>query len=774
MNRRVEWLADTLRAECDALVDEIIRLAKQKGYADQTSSMRAAWTEATVALNDSLAAYLSDPLRRDGHSGHNNYRTDPRFDRLRHIAQAHHDAGIPLELNNGLLKLYRRAYRNRLGNLPDGAREFGGDGDGDGAFRARLDDFFDEVELAMLAPWAVVAPQEAALSDSLRRLTRERDQYFAALESLRNPVFILEEDGELLTANQAALQFFLDMSEAGALTYRLALQPHRSELQAVVDQIVATPGTEWRSIWMQTRQGSRCFDIRLRTVEDTVHKLERWQIMLLHDVTEHHQAIGRAREAERTMSLFLAAMSHEIRAPLHSVLGAASLMKGASPDKQEELVGLLDIAARSLNTTLENVLSFSRFEHQAPQPRPVAVCLREALGDLVRIKDIPARRQGVPLRLEMSPDLPEHVRLDWSMTQQVLGNLIQNALRHDDGRGVLVGLRAEDGTLVFQVADHGPGMPEEIRDMLAHEPAGLRPRRTGQNGCGLGLAIAQRMTLALGGRIAVLDPAEGAAVEVRLPLAAASPAERPARPGAPEDRLHQNCLLVDDDPINAQVTAAMLERMGLSVDHAQTLEQAHALLLAAPDAYGVFLLDYRLPDGTGPDFAREIRRDPALAEASIILLSANADWVRASPEDAGLFQAILEKPLDATALGKAIHGKTARPAAGAGGGLLDGLSPTARRRMAEAFTRGWTEFRTMLEAADPAERDSALAALAHKLASGAATFGLDAIAGRLRRIEAAHEDGAVDAATRANEHGALLACSLPPDWRDRFAEDASA
>ncbi|MGY0780025.1 ATP-binding protein [Azospirillum argentinense] len=769
MKRRAEWLTDALRAECGALVDEGIRLAKQKGYADQTSSMRAAWTEATVALNEGLAAYLSDPLRRDGHSGHNNYRTDPRFDRLRHIAQTHHDAGIPLELNNGLLKLYRRAYRNRLGDLPDGAREFGS---GD-AFRARLDDFFDEVELAMLVPWAVAAPQEEALSDSLRRLTRERDQYFAALESLRNPVFILDEDGRLLTANRAALQFFLDMPEAGALTYRLALQPHRSELQAVVDQIVATPGTEWNSIWMQTRQGSRCFDIRLRSVEDTVHKLRPWQIMLLHDVTEHHQAIRRAREAERTMSLFLAAMSHEIRAPLHSVLGAASLMKGASPEKQEELVELLDIAARSLNTTLENVLSFSRFEHQAPQPRPVAVCLREALGDLVRIKDIPARQLGVPLRLEMAPGLSEHVRLDWSMIQQILGNLIQNALRHDDGRGVLVGLRVEDGMLVFRVADHGPGMPEEIRDMLAQAPVGLRPRTTGRNGSGLGLAIAQRMTLALGGGIAVLDPREGAVVEVRLPLVVASPAEPPARQSMPDDRLHQNCLMVDDDPINAQVTAAMLDRMGLSVDHAQTLEQAHALLLAAPDAYGVFLLDYRLPDGTGPGFAREIRRNPALADASIILLSANADWVRASPADAGLFQAILEKPLDATALGKAIRGKAARPAVGAGG-LLDGLSPTARRRMAEAFTRGWTEFRTMLEVADPAERDAALAALAHKLASGAATFGLDEIADRLRRIEAAHEDGSVGAATRAKEHGSLLACSLPPDWRNRFAEDFSA
>ena len=78
------------------------------------------------------------------------------------------------------------------------------------------------------------------LADSLRRLTRERDQYFAALESLRNPVFIASEDGELVSANRAALQIFLDLPEAGALTYRLALQPHRAGLQAIVDEILAT------------------------------------------------------------------------------------------------------------------------------------------------------------------------------------------------------------------------------------------------------------------------------------------------------------------------------------------------------------------------------------------------------------------------------------------------------------------------------------------------------------------------------------------------------
>ncbi|WP_232829509.1 ATP-binding protein [Tropicimonas sp. IMCC34043] len=760
-----ERLSRILRKECDRLVDEIVGLARQKGYADQTSSLRGAWTESTECLNLCLVGYLSGPQHHAGHDGHNDYRKDPRFDRLRQIAQTHHDAGVPLELHNGLFKLYRRVYLDHFSALltlpgqdPEMMLE------APETFLVRIDEFFDEVELAMLAPWAATGPRDLALGESLRRLTRERDRYFAALESLRIPVFIATDSGQLVTANQAALQAFLDLSEAGALTYRLALQPHRVELQAIVDEILQTTGSQWDAIWMQTRSKGRCcFDIRVRVVEDASHKFESWQIILMHDVTEHHQAVRAARDAERTMSLFLAAMAHEIRGPLHSVLGAAGLLKGADPEESEKLVELLDSSARSLNTTLENVLNFSRFEHQAPQPRPDTVDLRAALGDLRQVKGILARQQGVPLRLEIAPEVPALVRLDWSMTQQVLSNLVQNALRHDDGRGVTISLETDAGALVFCIADHGPGLSDEICALLSSVPAELRPRATAKDGAGLGLAIAQRMTLALGGSIKALDADEGATIEVRLPLVATEATEPPRRSAPLDRRLDQSCLLVDDDPINALVTIAMLERLGLSVDHAHSIGQAQALCLAASQSYDLFILDYRLPDGTGADLARQLRRDPALRDAPILLLSANVDWVRQSPEDVGLFTALLDKPLDARALARAIQGATRPPA-----GLLDGLSPAVQRKMAAAFTESWSAFRPLLSNASPDGPDAAIAGHAHKLVSGAKIFGLAEIAAALQRLEGVHSDPAADAALRAAAHGAALACTLPADWADRL------
>lgn len=605
MDRPDERLKTLLHQESNALVQAILQLALAHGFTDQTSSMRAAWAEAVERINDSLSTWFTHARPRQL-DGRNDYRADPRFERLREIAWRHYEAGVPLELHHGLFTLCRQAYRQHLQQIlqrPDAD-----------TLLAVLDDFFDEAAQAMLAPWAMRPPCEAALAENIRRLTRERDQYFGVLESLSGPVFITTEEGRLQHANDAALQSFLGLSEAGALRYRLALQHHRDTLQAVVDDILAAGRQELHAIWLDTHAGRRCFDIRLRPLEDSASKLDRCLIILMNDVTGHQRAIERARQAEHTMSMFLAAMSHEIRGPLHSVLGAAELLRDASLAEAESLLDLLGLSAGALNATLENVLSFSRFRHQAPQPRPTAVPLRKMLADLVRTQDVQARHQGVPLQLQLPAELPEQVMLDGSLVQQVLGNLVRNALR-----------------------------PDPVDN---------------SHSSGLGLLIVRRMTQALGGRLQLPADANGTSIEVRLPLVlpeiAAPDTTVPAHP--PEaPLLDQSCLLLDDDPIGALGSIAMLERLVRSVDHATSLTQASALLQTQPDVYDFFIVDTRLPDGSGLDFARQVRLDPRMAGKPVLLLSANTEQVRQQPEAGMLFAALLEKPLDATALAQAIR-----------------------------------------------------------------------------------------------------------------------
>lgn len=785
--RRLKGILDR---DSEVLVQEILRLGLERGFTDQTSSMRAAWHEAVLRLNDCLVRYLADGLRTSGLDGRNDYRTDPRFESLRDIARRHRNAGVPLELHHGLFRLFRRVYiahchgalgAQTLGGLPaesgavrddDGPASTGSGAAVDaGAWRARLDEFFDEADQAMLAPWAQGDPVETALADSIRRLTRERDQYFGALESLRGPVFIMGDDGTLMNANTAALQTFLGVAEAGALTYRLALQHQRAALRAVLEPVLAAQSQPSSGVWLQTHRGLRCFDIRLRRVEDSSYKLDRCTIILMHDVTEHLEAIEQARRAERTMSLFLAAMSHEIRGPLHSVLGVAELLRDAQPAEIERLTGLLDISARALNATLENVLSFSRFEHQAPEPRPETINLPRALSELVRVRQLQARHLGVPLGVTIDAGVPDEIRLDWSMTQQILGNLVQNALRHDDGQGVLISVSRAPDWLIIEIRDHGPGLPEEIGAMLSSVPAELRPRLTDGNGSGLGLAIAQRMTLAMGGRIEAVDTAgQGACLRVWLPLVHGSGAEQRALDNdATKPSLGKSCLLIDDDVIGAQGTVVMLERLLGAVDHACNLEQALSLCMADPEAYDFFIVDLRLPDGSGIDFARQVHEHPALRHKPVLLLSANIESVRRNPEAAGLFSALLEKPLTVRALSLAIRR-----------GLSDsvpdkplaGLSMAVQQRMAETFAADWAGVREALIQPDWCADRKAMAARAHKLINGAALFGLHMLAMALRSLERVCARPDADEGELCRARDRVLQQAPREDWLLRWQQQA--
>lgn len=244
--------------------------------------------------------------------------------------------------------------------------------------------------------------------------------------------------------------------------------------------------------------------------------------------------------------------------------------------------------------------------------------------------------------------------------------------------------------------------------------------------------------------------------------------------------LGQSCLLVDDDLIGALGTVAMLERLMQSVDHASSLEQARALCLAHPEAYDFFIVDLRLPDGSGIDFARQLQQNPQLRGKPVLLLSANVERVRRMPENARLFAALLEKPLDAQALGQAIRAGVQAPAEAAA--PLSGLSRAAQARMAQTFAANWADFCQALQAPGWASARLGLAARAHKLANGAALFGLGELAAALRGLENACEPPAPasgGAETEPETHletarAQVLACAPPAGWASRWQSPTAA
>jgi signal transduction histidine kinase len=229
---------------------------------------------------------------------------------------------------------------------------------------------------------------------------------------------------------------------------------------------------------------------------------------------QERDALARARDAaeaaNRAKSAFLANMSHELRTPLNAILGFTEMMAGGlyGPVSDEQRSRLLRIQAngQSLLGLLNEVLDLARIEAGKAQVVRNEVDLGPLLRTIAASLEPDVRRQALDLRVLVAPDLPR-LRTDVDRLQQVLGNLLSNALKFtEQGEITLQAAHAPDraGWVRITVADTGIGIPAAALDRVWEEfyqaPPAAGPRRAG---AGLGLPISRRLAELLGGEIRV-------------------------------------------------------------------------------------------------------------------------------------------------------------------------------------------------------------------------------------------------------------------------------
>ncbi len=248
-------------------------------------------------------------------------------------------------------------------------------------------------------------------------------------------------------------------------------------------------------------------------------------------LADEAQAAQVQAETERTRAALLAAVSHDLRTPLATIAGASSTLAdgGATltTEARTELATLVAEEARRLARLVGNLLEMSRLEGGAlrltVEPQP----LEEVVGAALTRLEEPLRDR--PVAIDLPPDLPL-IPYDAVLIEQVLVNLLENALRHTPAGGpIALGAAAGTSEVVLTVADRGPGIPpgdeERVFEKFYRAPG------AGDGGVGLGLAICRAIVAAHGGRIwAEARPGGGALFLIRLPLIAAS--RPPAREGA--------------------------------------------------------------------------------------------------------------------------------------------------------------------------------------------------------------------------------------------------
>lgn len=346
---------------------------------------------------------------------------------------------------------------------------------------------------------------------------------------------------------------------------------------------------------------------------------------------QRRQALELAQQHSAVKSRFLATMSHEMRTPLHGMLGIArQLRSGPEPGSTgfDERLATLERAGEHLLGLINDVLDFSKIEGGHLRVGHAGFDLSMLVAEVVEWTRLAGAEKGLAVRLDSTLASPCWVRGDAARLRQVLLNLCGNALKFTDQGSIRLAVsRQTDGDTTITVVDTGCGFPAENVERLFeafHQEDTSNMRRHG--GTGLGLAISRELARLMGGDLQGTGaPGHGASFTLALPLPGTAPAAAPNPPPAPLPALRGRVLLVEDNPVNAIVAEAILARAGLAVDLATDGEQA--VRRTADERFDVVLMDCQMPVLDGIEATRQIRqREGHRGDAllPIIGLTANA------------------------------------------------------------------------------------------------------------------------------------------------------
>lgn len=328
--------------------------------------------------------------------------------------------------------------------------------------------------------------------------------------------------------------------------------------------------------------------------------------------TQLEQEKGLAERSLRFRSDFLASMSHEIRTPLNGIMGMAELLSTAvAGDEERSMARNILHSATDLRAIVNEVLELSKLEAGKVRPEAVAFNLREMMAHVVAQHDVEATRKGLKMEVHIEDSCPVEVISDRRRVGQVLGNLLRNAVKFTStGKVSLHCVLSSPETLLFEVTDTGPGIPEADRSKLFIDFSQL-DHTTAQNmeGTGLGLSISRKLVGLLGGTIGVRSTVgKGSTFWFTLHLnAPASPTENKVSDGAKTPSVLQGLrvLLVEDNLINQKAFMVMLRKFGCNVTACSNGREA--VNAFAPDRFDIILMDIQMPEMDGIQATSEIR-----------------------------------------------------------------------------------------------------------------------------------------------------------------------
>lgn len=341
----------------------------------------------------------------------------------------------------------------------------------------------------------------------------------------------------------------------------------------------------------------------------------------------------RAEEAAQSKQQFMSTMSHEIRTPLNEVIGITNLLLQGSPrEDQMDYIKTLRFSGNHLLTLVNDVLDYNKIESGKIIFEQIPFSLTDFINDIMRSYSFRSRAKNLGFDIIKANDLPENVIGDPIRLNQILSNLLSNALKFTREGCIAVTIREMERTgrvtrMEFTVKDTGIGIPKERHSMIFDSFTQASADTTRHyGGTGLGLAICKKLIELQGGEIVLeSEPDKGSTFRFAMSFGIAEK-EKATTTSEPAETYKgldgKKVLVAEDNRINFFVANKFLTGWGINVTHAENGKVALELL--EKEDFDLVIMDLHMPVLDGIEATRIIRNseNPSIRSIPVIALTA--------------------------------------------------------------------------------------------------------------------------------------------------------